>query len=908
MSQQIIIGQFKQGLTQNVTAFNIDNGAFPELFNAYVWRGRVKRKRGTALLGRLQRQLSAFAGATVNITSPTGSFSLITSLSLQANSNITLGDVAPITILVGGQSLTDILGTGTLTVAAGNITSATINYATGVITYTATAAAAAQTLVFTGSYYPDLPVMGLRDFLSFTSGQSAYASLTTYPLLLAFDTTYSYQINQSVFPPFFYSTSYYKINCHPVTWSGTDYQQFWTVNYNGALWATNGNPGFHFLPISTVLVGVTTTITTAAAHGLVTGDIVFFNQLTGALPVATNAGLLNGISAVVTVINPTTFTVPINTVGAVINNGVGIFQTMTSSAPGVIGDGIRWYDGDPTNGTGKCAGNGRGWVNFAPPLTETQVSINNETPALYYLVGATAIVPFKDRLLFFGPSIQTSSGIPVYLPDTVIFSWNGTPYYSNPTPSRETFDVQAYYVDVTGFGGWIAAGISQEIITVNQNEDVLIVGFTGKQTRFAYTGDDILPFVFYSINSEQLGSISTFSGVNLDRGVLSMGENGITQTSQTSTKRIDLEMPDQIFTVQAANNGADRVNSIRDYQNEWVYFSYPVNTSEWRFPSQTFMYNYRDEAWSILSENYTARGNFRRIVTTGETWLTLPFEHWTDWTDPWVSGAGEAEFANIASGNQQGFVMLQDNGTGEGTSGYIQGIVQAPAPSTYTQFTSHDHCLIPGDYILITDVIGTGDITDINGEIGVVLNDSPESPLDADNFTLDIEFPGGIYGGGGLFTRLSQPIIQTKQFNPFWEGGRQVRLGPQRYLFDTTPNGQVTVNINLSQDSETIWNSYPPGSSGPFNAGLEYSQVVFTCPEGTNLGLTPANINLQQLVALPPGSPAQTWHRMNTSLQGDVVQLTITLSDEQMRRLDQATAEVALHAIHLNVGVGPYLA
>lgn len=911
MSQQIIIGRFPKGLTENLTAFNIDNDAFATLFNAYVWRGRVKRKRGTALLGRLTRQIGI---VTLTQTTTAGTTTIIADIlndtgvqnptirSIQPNAQIAYRSTGSIIINVGAGTATwnDATTPGVLTPTGGTAAPSTINYATGRIVLNFTAPIAGSVAIQTGfNYFPDLPVMGLRDFLSFSSGQSAYNPLTTYPLLLAFDQTYSYQINQSVSPPVFYNVNYYKTTGLPFVWHGTNYQQFWTVNYNGALWATNGNPGMQFEHISTIVVGAVTTITTSTPHGLIDGDVVFFYEITG-----TNADLLNGISATVTVINSTTFTVPINTTGAVINNA-GIFQTMTNTPPGSTVDGIRWYDGDPTNKTGLPTGSGLGWVNFAPPLTETTVSINNETPDLYYLVGATFIVPFKDRLLFFGPSIQTSQGNPIYLPDTVIFSWNGTPYYSNPTPTRETFDVQAYYVDVTGFGGWIAAGISQEIITVSQNEDVLIVGFTGRQTRFAYTGDDILPFVFFSINSEHLGSGSTFSGINLDRGVLSIGENGIIQTSQVSTKRIDLEIPDQVFTVQAANNGPDRVNSIRDYQNEWVYFSYPVTTSQWVFPSQTFMYNYRDEVWSILSENYTARGYFRLTATTGETWLTLPFEHWTDWTDPWVSGAGEAQFASIASGNQQGFVMLQDNGTGEGPSGYIQNAVNAPAPSTFTEITSHDHCLIPGDYVLILSALGT---TGLNGEIGQVLEDSPESPLDEDTFTVDIVFLGGTYGGNGTFTRLSIPFIQTKQFNPFWELGRQVRLGPQRYLFDKTPSGQITVNINLSQDSETTWNAFPP-NVGPTNTGIEYSQIVFTCPEGTNLGLTPANINLQMPVATAAeGAAQQVWHRMNTSLQGDSVQLTVTLSDAQMRDLDQATAEIALHAIHMTVGRGPLLA
>ena len=191
-------------------------------------------------------------------------------------------------------------------------------------------------------------------------------------------------------------------------------------------------------------------------------------------------------------------------------SGSGLVQFLTYSIAGQ--DGIKWYDGDPTNGTGIPAGTGLGWVNFSPPLSATSVSIENLPSAPYYLVGATAILPFKDRLLFFAPIIQTSSGSPITLQDVVLWSWNGTPYYTvdasgmpSLVPINETANVKAYYVDQTGLGGYLSAGISQPIVTVANNEDVLLVGFggnMGRQTRFVYTGNDLFPFNFFSINSE----------------------------------------------------------------------------------------------------------------------------------------------------------------------------------------------------------------------------------------------------------------------------------------------------------------------------------------------------------------------------------------------------------------------
>lgn len=40
------------------------------------------------------------------------------------------------------------------------------------------------------------------------------------------------------------------------------------------------------------------------------------------------------------------------------------------------------------------------------------------------------IQTFKDRLVFFGPVVQTSTGNAIYLQDTILYSQNGTPFYT----------------------------------------------------------------------------------------------------------------------------------------------------------------------------------------------------------------------------------------------------------------------------------------------------------------------------------------------------------------------------------------------------------------------------------------------------------------------------------------------
>ena len=212
--------------------------------------------------------------------------------------------------------------------------------------------------------------------------------------------------------------------------------------------------------------------------------------------------------------------------------------------------------------------------------------------------------------------------------------------------------------------------------------------------------------------------------------------------------------------------------------------------------------------------------------------------------------------------------------TGEDPSGYISDI------DSNSVVTSKNHSLNEGDYIIINGCLGTIG-SEVNGKIFSVSN-----PV-TDSFTLNPTISTGTYVGNGTFTRLYVPKIYSKQFPTAWEYSRKTRLGFQQYLLSTTSRGEVTLLIFLSQNEENAYNTGPiiPDDLS-VNDALVYSTVLYTCPESTNLGLTPANTNLQMLTA---PQQSQIWHRINTSLIGDTVQVGLTLSDDQMRTLTRGS-------------------
>ena len=937
MGEKIVVGPITQGMQTNVSPFYVNNDSFPVLQNAYTWRGRVKKRKGTSFLNRAQRYFKATSTAYTS----TATFDLTDDGegngegNLLSNTGWTLtGSLIPksISFVVSGKTYTDPLGAGVLTGAPSGTGS--VNYATGAIVIDGVGV---QTV--TGStfrYYPSLPILGLPNF-------NTNRGLTQLPTVLAFDTTYSYNIELSS-PNRIYDVSFYKnpnvdaINLPGYTkkspstavkWNSQDYQLTRTANYQNALFASNGvtapfsttNVGMQFKSVTNVTInagGPPAIITvTIGTHGLVVGDFLFFNEFS----TASITGLNFQTGYVIEVVDDNNVKVefPQATIAGVAGAVTGIAQYLTNTSDSTK-DCLRIYDGDPTNGsiTSPALTGVRGWVNYCPPLSYGDYSISQLPADQYYLVGASIIIPFKDRLLFFGPVVQTSSsGSQQWLKDTVIYTQNGTPYYTcsftgdpragntifypllTPFASAGTQNIgasaSALFEDVTGFGGFAQSGLNEVIYTATPNQDVIIMGMEQSRSRLIYTGNDLIPFQFFTINSE-FGDTSPLAAVQMENGVISKGSYGYCLTTQTDSDRMDLSIPDQVFHVRGLDNGQLRVCAARDYINEWIYFSYPANTLNAKYPTATLQYNYREQSWALFTETFTSYGT---LTNTGLIWSTvgLTFPTWRQWRQPWNSGSTTEQQPVIIAGTQHGFVVKRAQGTGESATLQIENI-------SGNTVTCTAHSLTDGDYIVINSCIGTIS-SEVNGKPFKV----GASPSNPNSFTINGDpVPTGTYLGGGTITKLYRPFIQTKAFPVAWSMARKTRLGPQQYLFTRTSAGQVTVYIYLSQNYDNPYNEGPIiPSNNVLNNALVYSSKIFTSAEGTNLGLTDPNVNLNLLSGT---RSSQLWHRMNTSLIGDTVQVAITLSDEQMadETLIPQFTEVELFGMILDVSPASLLA
>jgi hypothetical protein len=913
--QRIIVGPIDGTLQTNVLPFNVDNDSFPVLINAYQHRAKVKSKRGTSLLTRLNLFFDSANPIYGSIVTANGgnpfTINLFTDFGLSSGYSIVPGSVTLTNIDHAPNFIVQDTNANGILVNIQGSGSGTVNYATGQVTMSGSWNNDDSQASFL--YYPQLPVMGLEElFLAPTQTEGT----------IGFDTRKSYNILRT-FPYNNYNVTYYKnppssgtyvqkmspdIAPTPFSWNGQNYQQFWTVNYQNAFWATNGvqvpfvasSISMQFdLPSLSTRTSSTTMDFTIVGNPLVVGDFVFVNEFIGSA--GGDEDTLNFQTGYVTTAGDTfTVTFP----NANITAGTytsGMVQYLTNISDPTT-DCIKWYDGDPTDGTliNPTFPPGKGWVNFCPPLSKNIYSIADLPPAQYYLAGARLIFPFKDRLLFFGPVVQSSSLAPVYLQDTVIWSQNGTPFYTasftgDPSlantdfnellvPLNQTATPPAWWLDQTGFGGWKQLGLDKPLLTCTNNDDVLILGSPAGKVRCIYTGNDLNAFEFYFISTE-LNTSSTFSAVNLGIGVFERGDRGITLTTQRVSDRIDTPILDQNMEINLLDRGAERITAERDFINEWIYLTYKSNQNRWVYPTQTLQYNYRDNTWGIFNESYTTYGQFRR--QTGFTWATVGtvYPTWGEWDNPWNAGASTLLAPEVIAGNQQGFVFFRDDGTDESPSLYIQSIAGGGV------VTCPDHCLNENDYIVIE---GTFGITGLNGNIFSVANPTQNT------ITLNpIPTTTGTYIGSGLIKRMYVPMIKTRQFPTAWAIGRKTRLGVQRYLFSKTARGQVQILIFLSQVNSNPFN-IPPEKFGN-NTPLVYTTTLQTCYESGS------SLFNNTLMSINSGNnqstQAQMWHRMNTSLKGDTVQIGITLSDAQMRDVTFSNqfAEIELHSFILEV-------
>ena len=481
------------------------------------------------------------------------------------------------------------------------------------------------------------------------------------------------------------------------------------------------------------------------------------------------------------------------------------------------------------------------WTTIAPHTRDNAVSPN------YILHSARLIVSFKDRLIALNTLEQVGAALPARnFSNRARWCQNGDPVPGTPA-SPDCVD--AWYDNVPGKGGWIEAPTRQAIITAKILKDRLIVYFERSTWELVYTGNQVLPFVWQTIDDE-LGAESTFSSVLLDNAVLGVGETGIHQCDGLRVTRIDDNIPQEVFQIHNGNSGVERVAGIRDYLNELVYWSFPNMDDDPVYPTRMLVYNYKNKSWAFNDDSITAFGYHQ--IEDDLTWGACSYT-WEEFNRLWRSGLNQSNTKNVIAGNQEGFTFIMDSTKNDNAvSLQITNISIAALPAI--TLTIIDHNLKQNEFVNIQFVQGT---TNIDGIFQVI------SAPTTDTITIDqdgVNVPVGAYTGGGVVSRVSKIDIRTKQFN-FYQDAQRVSINKVDFDVDRSDSGNIRVGFYSSTSTTDI-----------AQRALDNNTSLGTYTLDTfPYALYPQEDNQNRLI-----------RPVYIQAEGDCLQLQLTWTDEQM--------------------------
>ncbi len=215
---KFLIAPFNSGLQTDLRPFLVMDDAFTYLQNAYVFRGRLRKRFGSLLMGaspinsRFRASLvsgGASVGITSNVGAATGNVNSITGFPV---ASFAVGQ----SFSIGTQIYTIISATAGVQAMLATSGSGTFNISTGAYTFTG---APALTTIF---FYPGLPVMGLTQYES--------GAINNHPSY-GFDTRFAYTFTGGAWA-----------RSGTAIWKGTNLNYFWATNWEGSVTAASSPP------------------------------------------------------------------------------------------------------------------------------------------------------------------------------------------------------------------------------------------------------------------------------------------------------------------------------------------------------------------------------------------------------------------------------------------------------------------------------------------------------------------------------------------------------------------------------------------------------------------------------------------------------------------------------------------
>lgn len=524
------------------------------------------------------------------------------------------------------------------------------------------------------------------------------------------------------------------------------------------------------------------------------------------------------------------------------------------------------------------------WNNFRPQISAFSAGPIPPAASLIFLQSALILVSFKNRLLAFN-TWELVDGVLKNYPQRMRYSALGSPLQAD-----------AWRQDIAGRGGGRDCPTEQSIVTVEFVKDRLIVFMEQSTWEIVYTNNQASPFVWQQINSE-LGAESTFSIVPFDKVAIGVGNVGIIACTGANVDRIDDKIPDTVFDIHIPDQGVERVYGVRDYYTEMIYWAFPATdaSATFPYPNRVLVYNYKNGTWAFNDDSFTVFGYYQPLISNNPITWDSSIVTWDD-EESWDSGSLTAQFRQVVAGNQEGwtFIINRDAPT-NAPSLQITNLVVTLAGENNVVITAIDHNMRvgPTQYLLFQNISGSGNLTLLNDKIFTIA-----TIIDKDNFTIKyFDSPGNIlsgdYSGGGYMARVSNIQILTKQYNFYKEKGRNFYINKVDFLVDKTG---------------TIQNEIATGGEIQVNYLVSNANINMLADGlDTNTLLGNGNLETSPYVTVPfEFYSTQVWHPLYIQADGEFIQLNMNLNDEQMRDLNVWRADFQLHSMIFHTSPSSY--
>lgn len=777
--EKFLIAPLKTGLQTNLRPWQILDDAFVELQNAYIFRGRLRKRFGSRLMGT--SQLLSRLRINLGNTNGSGAYSsTVPGHVFQPGQAFSVGDQIFTVYATGTPAAMLSTGTG----------SGTYNTSTGAVSITG---AAATTAVY---FYPGLPVMALFQY--------EIGKLNNHPTY-ACDTEFIY-----IFSP---GSGWSRSGT--AVFKGSNSNYFWTTNWQGSITSAASNP---------VLIISNFNATLGGGAPAATDDPMWVT------PNGSSWYPLNASSAML---------------GTGASNSSGFFFLPAGNAP------------------------------YTGPFVQT----------------ARIVAPFKNRLLLLNTvendnstySTAPGTGTATAYTNRCRYSFNGTPFAVNAWYEPN----QADNVPNTAAGaGYIDAPTEEQIVSAEFIKDRLIVYFERSTWELAYTGNEVLPFVWQKLNTE-LGSQSTFSTVPFDQDVLTIGGTGVHACNGSNVRRIDDIIPDKIFDdFSAQASSVIRTVGIRDFDTELVYWAFLSEEAAARgtvFPDQILVYNYQSGSWAINDDCFTTFGYLEQ--QTDLTWQSSAPITWEQFNGTWISAVDDANERQIVAGTPEGFVLIINADESRNAASMQITNISFAATGILT-LTVYNHNLSDNalefpndtDFVLLENIVAdTASSAFLNGTIWPIYQ-----VVDTDTITINTNggLVTGTYYGGGTLARVSGIEILTKAFNPYDKKDANVYIQRIDYAVQRTAAGEITIDY------------YPGQSPVSMIQGGTASQAIM----GTSVLETSAYDPI-----LYPLEQYQTmlWHPVYFQCVAESIQFFLYFTPQQMTNPDISLSDFELEGFIL---------